>query len=163
MSLGRIGEKAEGYPGFDEIVMPDCQDVVRIRPLTVRDERKIGERDDASKALMTDHVMHILAPIVEINGGKPDNWEQVLQWFNALSPMDAPFLEAQENLLYPHLETDLPHRCDRCQNEFTHSLDLSKDFFRRRLKPGKGAAIPADVRPGNEQQKPDSGAERPTG
>jgi hypothetical protein len=152
--LGRVGEKSADYPGFDDIVLPDCQDEVRIRPLTVRDEQLINERDDASKVLMTDHVMHILMPIVSINGGKPDAWEEAVRWFNAISPQDASFLEAQEAQLYPHLDTDIPHVCDKCRHQYLHTLDFSKEFFRRSLKPGKGVAIPADVRPGSEQQKP---------
>lgn len=161
--LGRIGEKTQDYPGFDEITLPDCQDVIRVRPLTVHDERVINQRDDVSKALMTDHIMHILIPIVSINDGKPDSWEQALQWFNAISPQDAAYLEAQENQLYPHLDTDIPHRCDKCSTEFRHTLDFSQEFFRRGLKPGKGAAMANDVRPGNEQQKPGGSAERPAG
>lgn len=161
--LGRVGEKGPDYPGFDELVLPDCQDVVHVRPMTVRDERNISERDETSKALMTDHVMHILTPIVAINAGKPDAWEQILQWFNAISPRDAAYLESQENRLYPHLDTEIPHRCDKCSTEFKHALDFSQEFFRPSLKPGKGAKIPADVRPGGEQQKSGAGSEQPAG
>lgn len=163
VELGRIGEKMPDYAGYDEITLPDCQDVVHIRPLLVRDEKSISERDDTSKALMTDHILHILKPIVAINGGKPDSWEEVLRWFNAISPQDASYLERMENESYPHLETDLPHRCDKCRAEFVHSLDFSKDFFRRSLKPGKGVTLPVDVRPGNEQQKLDGEPQRSAG
>ena len=161
--LGRVGEKAADYAGYDEIVLPDCRDVVHVRPLTVRDERMINERDESSKALMTAHVMHILTPILRINDGKPDAWEEVLRWFNAVSPRDAAFLEKRENQLYPHLDTDIPHICDKCQTEFTHSLDFSKEFFRSSLKPGKEATMPVDVRSGHEQQKPSGDSQRPAG
>lgn len=161
--LGRVGEKDQTYQGFDEIVLPDCQDVVHVRPLTVRDEKVLSDRDEVSKALMTDHIMHILLPIVAINGGKPDSWEQALQWFNAISPQDAAYLESQENALYPHLDVDIPHRCDKCGTEFRHTLDFSQEFFRRSLKPGKGAAMANDVQPGSEQQKPGGSSERPAG
>jgi hypothetical protein len=161
--LGRVGEKFDGYLGYDQIVLPDCEDVVHIRPLTVRDEKFIAERDDSSKALMTDHIMHILMPIVSINDGKPDAWEQVLTWFNAISPRDAAYLEAKENELYPHLDTDIPHRCDKCQTEFRHELDFSREFFRPSVKPGKGAPVSNAVRPGNEQQGTGSDSERNSG
>lgn len=153
--LGRIGEKASDYPGYDHITLPDSGDEVYIRPLTVRDERLIADRDEVSRKFMTDHVMHILTPVVAINEGKPDGYEEVLRWFNAISPLDAAYLETQQNLLYPHLDTDIPHKCDKCGKEFTHSLEFSREFFRPSVKPGKGATVPADVRPGNEQQKLD--------
>lgn len=161
--LVRVGEKEEGYPGYDEITLPDCQDVVHIKPLLVRDEKWIQDRDETSRAMMSDHVAHILKPIVAINGGTPDSWDQVLAWFNAISPQDAAYLERMENELYPHLETDLDHVCDKCRAPFVHSLDFSKDFFRRSLKPGKGAAMASNVRPGNEQQKPGGDTQRSAG
>lgn len=154
--LGRVGEKSTGYPGYDRIELPDCKDVVDIRPLMVKDERMISTRDDISKKLITDHVMHILTPIVAINDGRPDGFEPLYTWFNALPPQDAEYLEQKENELYPHLDTDIPHTCDRCSKRFVHALDFSKEFFRTSLKPGKGAKMENAVRPGNEQ--PESGA-----
>jgi hypothetical protein len=159
--LGKVGEKPAGYPGYDEITLPESADIVYARPLSVRDERLVAERDETSRKMMTDHVMHILMPIMAINGGTPDSLDQVLQWFDALSPQDAAYLESQQNQLYPHLDTDIPHRCDKCGTEFKHPLDFSQDFFRRSLKPGKGAAMAVDVRPGSEQQKPGGDSQRP--
>lgn len=133
--LGKIGEKGEGYPGFDTITLPDCQDVVKIRPLLVKDELNINARDEASKKLATDHVLHILFPIVEINGGKPDLIDDAVRWYGALSPNDMAFLEEQENVLYPHLDTEIPHNCDACGKSFKHTLDFNQDFFRSSLRP----------------------------
>lgn len=150
--LGRIGEKTADYPGFDTIVLPECQDEVQIRPLQVKDEKLILERDAMSKQLMTDHVMHILMPIVAINGGKPDAWEEAVRWYQALPPGDAQFLEDKENALYPHLDTDLPHVCDECGMKFKHRLDFTAEFFRSSLKPGHGATLETNVRPSVERQ-----------
>ncbi len=146
--LVRVGEKdPNSYPGWDEIVLPDCQDVVHVRPLQVKDEKKLAE-DELLKKIMTEHVAHILMPIVSINDGTPDAWEQVLAWWNALSPKDAAFLESKENELYPHLDTNLPHICDRCGKKFLHQLDFSSDFFRSGLKRGHATKVETDVRSG---------------
>jgi len=150
--LGRIGEKSADYPGFDEITLPDCQDVVRIRPLRVRDERNISDRDEASRAMMTDHVARILTGIVTINEGTPSALEEVLRWWQAISPRDCAFLESEQKRLSPVLDSDIPHVCDRCSKKFVHTIEFSKDFFRPSLKPVQGNKVEADVRPGLEQR-----------
>lgn len=150
--LGRIGEKDADYTGFDEITLPDCEDVVRIRPLRVRDERNIADRDDASRAIMTDHVMRIMTGIAAINGGEPSAWEEVLRWWGAISPRDAAFLESEQKRLSPLLDSDIPHVCDRCQKKFIHTIEFGKDFFRSSLKPVPGNKVETDVRPGLEQR-----------
>lgn len=150
--LGRIGEKTADYPGFDEIILKDCQDVIRIRPLRVRDERNIADRDETSRALMTDHVMRILTGIVAINEGEPSAWEEVLHWWNAISPRDCAFLEAEQKRLSPLLDSDIPHVCDRCRKKFTHTIEFGKDFFRSSLSPVPGNKVEANVRPGLEQR-----------
>ncbi len=146
--LGRVGEKDPNtYPGWDEIVLPDCQDVVRVRPLQVKDEKKIAT-DDLLKKTMSERIMHILMPIVTINEGTPDAWEPVQIWYNALSPLDSAFLENEQNRLYPHLDTAIPHVCDRCRKKFAHTLDFSAEFFRSSLQPSKNPAVATVVRAG---------------
>jgi len=150
--LGRVGEKDTSYPGFDTLTLPECQDVLQVRPLQVKDESIILAREPASKALMTDRVMHILMPIVSINDGKPDAWEEATRWYNALSPSDAQYLEDRENELYPHLATEIPHLCDQCQKKFKHTLDFTAEFFRPSLKPSHGTKMASNVRPGVERE-----------
>lgn len=150
--LGKVGEKAVGYPGFDLITLPECQDEVGIRPLLVGDEIAILNRESASKALVTDTILHIVAPVVSINGGKPDSQEDVLRWYQALSPGDAQELEDKENQLYPHLDSNLPHVCDQCRTRFKHKLDFTSEFFRPSLKPGNRTAVAPDVRPSLERK-----------
>lgn len=154
--LSPVGQKTVDYPGSDLITLPECRDEVAIRPLQVKDERMISGRDDTLKKLASDRLMHILVPIKEINGGTPDAWEHVLRWYNALPPGDAAFLEAQQNLLYPHLDTNLPHVCDKCGRHFMHPLDLSTEFFRPSVRTGRNPTMAADVQPGvAEQRSPD--------
>ena len=149
--LRRVGEKGSDYAGWDEVALPDCGDVVRVRPLLVRDEKHISARDDTDKKLISDHVIHIITPIVSINDGSPDSKEEVMRWFNAISPRDATVLEAFENENYPHLDTSIPHQCDRCRKKYTHALDFSADFFRPSLKSGGGAALASEAGPGVER------------
>lgn len=148
--LGRVAEKTSGFPGYDIITLPDCQDALKIRPLLVKDEIYISERDDTSKQLASDRVMHILLPIMTVNDGKPDTWEELNTYYQALSPVDAAFLEDQENTLYPHLDTEIPHKCDICRRQFKFNLDFNADFFRSRVKSGSGTSMAKNVRPGME-------------
>lgn len=148
--LGRVGEKSAAYPGYDTITLPICGDVVQIRPLQVKDEKLILGRDELSAQLMTERVMRILMPVVSINEGKPDAWEDIVRWYHALHPSDAETLDTKEKENSPHLDTDIPYLCDRCQRKFKHSLDFSTEFFRASLKPGRGTSVAPDVRSGLE-------------
>jgi hypothetical protein len=150
--LGRVGEKAPDYPGWDEIILPDVEDVVRIRPLQVKDEKIITSRDATLRQLVSDRVMHIILPVVSINGGSPDGWEPLSRWYNAISPSDATFLEEQEIKLFPHLDTNIPHVCDRCGKHFKHSLDFNAEFFRSRVKSKPGSTLADNVQPGVGQR-----------
>jgi len=133
--LERLGEKGPEYQGWDEFTLPDCKDVIGMRPLQVRDERAIRERDETTKALMTERTHRILAAVTTINDGKPDCWEDAVRWYNALSPKDASELETKQNELYPHLNTTLWHTCDDCGKKFSFDLDLNDvEFFRSSLK-----------------------------
>jgi hypothetical protein len=154
--LGRIAEKGTDYPGYDEITLPDSRDIVRIRPLSIRDVQNLEGREKQFRQLMTDSMMRILQPVVTVGGGAPSGWEEITTWFKAISPRDAVYLKQMEDNLYPHLDTDIPHKCDRCGIEFTHPFDFGSEFFRSGLSSVKGSAVPANVRTSDELKGPDS-------
>jgi hypothetical protein len=137
--LDMIGEKAPGYPGFDEITLPECKDVVRIRPLLVKDQKKIENKDD-SMVTYSDRKLQILFAIVAVNDGSPDNLEEIVQWYDALSPTDARFLEEKQVDLSPRLDNRLPHKCKKCTRDFYHTLQFDQEFFR---PGGTGQSAPA--------------------
>lgn len=128
--LVKVGEKAPGYPGYDEVTLPDSKDVVRLRVLTVNDEMIIAERSEEEKKAMSDSEAQVLVPIVSVGGGTPDSKDELAVWFRALSPKDASFLTRQRAALAPQLDPDIAILCDGCQQEFKHTLDLQRDFFR---------------------------------
>ena len=151
--LERIGEKDQSYTGWDAVTLPDCKDVVAIRPLQVRDEKAIAQRDDTIKALMTERIHRVLSAVVSINEGKPDCWEDVARWYLALSPNDSGELENKQNELYPHLNTEIIHRCDDCGKIFSFNLDLNDvEFFRSSLKSSHRRPVAATPGPGMERQ-----------
>jgi hypothetical protein len=155
--LERIGEKGPDYPGHDVITLADCQDVVALRPLQIRDERAILNRDEAVKHLMTERVQRIVTAIVSINDGRPDMWEDALRWYNALSPSDVVQLERASNDLHPHLSTTMWHRCEDCGDEFSVELDITKvEFFRPGGQPVPGTNVAAAPGSGLARQGPDS-------
>jgi hypothetical protein len=145
--LDMIGEKASGYQGFDEITLPECGDVVRIRPLLVKDQKKIEQRDD-SMLSYSDRKLQILFAIVAVNEGSPDSVEEAAQWYDALSPADARHLEERQVDLSPRLDNRIPHKCKKCTRDFFHALQFDQEFFR---PGGTGQPAPApkkDVRAG---------------
>jgi hypothetical protein len=150
--LGKLGEKAPNYPGYDLIRLPECQDEVAIRPLLVGDEKRILEREPISKRLMSDTIMHILTPVQAINGGNPEVWEDLVRWYQALPPQDAQFLEDQENLLYPHLDTNIPHTCDSCRAKFKQALSINTEFFRASLKADERSRVAPALRSGLDRE-----------
>jgi hypothetical protein len=137
--LQPIGEKTVDYLGYDEVTMPECKDVVRIRPLLVRDQKKIESHDDAWKDF-SDRKLQILLAIVSVNDGAPDSLEEAAQWYDALSPADARDLEEKQVDLSPRLDNRLPHRCKICAREFFHTLLFDQEFFR---PGGTGQPAPA--------------------
>ena len=128
--LQRVGEKDANYKGFDTILLPDSQDQVDIRVLTIGDEIEIGNRSDDEKSSLPDSIATVLFSVVAVGGGRPDNKEEALLWYNALSPKDANFLREQRAKLNPQLDPDLKIECDGCGHQFVHSLELQRDFFR---------------------------------
>lgn len=127
--LERIGEKRSGYPGWDEITLPESQDVVKIRPLTVKDSKFISGRTAEQRKKITTQLLKILIPVVDVNGGLPDSLDELIGWYNALDPVDKQYLDRMENELYPHLRTELDFKCDSCGNSFEVPLKFDESFF----------------------------------
>lgn len=124
-------EKKPDYDGFETFTLPDSQDVVKVRLLTIADEKYILGRSEEDRQRMSDHIAHILLPVKEVGeGGTVDNAEEIITWYNALSPRDAEFLEKEQARRYPQLETNLDHKCDGCGFRYQWSLELTRDFFR---------------------------------
>jgi hypothetical protein len=127
-------KKDDKYDGIEKFTLPDSGDVVTCRLMTVADEKYIMERSADDRAKMADHVAHILLPITTIGDGteegKVESADEIVTWYNALSPKDADFLEKEQGRRYPQLETDIGHKCDGCGHVYEWSLDLNRDFFR---------------------------------
>jgi hypothetical protein len=125
-----LGKKAPDYAGVDDITLPDSKDVVTFRPMTVGDNMWIMERDAEKRQKLPDLIAGILLPIKAVGGGSVDNTDEILNWYDALSPKDAEFLKTEQGKLHPQLNTAVQHKCDSCGEKFTYDLDLNRDFFR---------------------------------
>jgi hypothetical protein len=137
--LGRVGEKQAGYAGYDEITLPECKDVVHVRPLLVKDHRKIEEAEDVpGSKTYSDRHKQLLFSIVSVNGGAPETLDEVATWYFALSPADAALLETEQEKLSPHLDNKIQHKCKKCAREFFHTLLFDQEFF-----PSRGTGQPA--------------------
>ena len=128
--LSKLGEKKPDYLGYDEITLPDCKDVVRLRVLTVADEMIVGERSEDDKKTLSDTEALPLAALVSVGGGKPESIQESILWYRALSPKDSEFLIAQRVALSPQLDPDIHILCDGCSKEYVYVLDLRYNFFR---------------------------------
>lgn len=128
--LEKVGEKPEEWPGYDEITLPDCKDVVQLRILTVKDEKIVQNRKPEQRREISDSDLRTLMPIVSINESTPDTMEELQLYFSALSPADATFLIEQQRQLSPHLNTSIPEKCDDCKHQFVQVLSFDRIFFR---------------------------------
>jgi len=133
-SLEMVGKKEPGYAGYDDVTLPICKDVVRIRPLLIEDELNMSQRD-ANEGLgwvkgLSDHMAAIIWPIVTVGGEKPDNMKELVTWFRALPPRDQEYLEIQELELTPHLDQRVKMTCDQCAHKYVYPLSIDDDFFR---------------------------------
>lgn len=130
--LEKVGEKSADYPGFDTITLPMIQDVVKVRPLLVEDEKTILDRKDEDKKVVPDSELRTIMRVKAINESKPDTLEELVTWFRALHAKDAKFLEDKGREITPHLNTNIPHVCDDtdCGRKFTYPLTFDQEFFR---------------------------------
>jgi len=128
--LRKAGEKPIGWNGVDTIKLPESGDEVVIRPLRVKDEKFIeGRSAEEVKAIPT-ITAHLVACVVTVGGGKPDSIVEVVRWFRALSASDQDYLSRQVDELHPRLDNEVRFKCEFCQGEFGHKIDLEKSFFR---------------------------------
>lgn len=131
--LEKIGEKSAAYPGFDQIVLPVCADVVKIRPLLIKDQIEITGRQDKS---ISDHLAETLTSVIDVNDTTPDSLKELTTWFMALHPRDQMFIQTSQGDLFPHLNQAIAHRCDECGKDYEFNLEIDDEFFRSR-----GAAV----------------------
>ena len=128
--LRKKAEKPLGWPGIDTITLPECKDVVVIRPLRVKDEKFIDSRTPEEVKAVPTLTAHILLSVVTINDTKADSVRELMQWFRAMQATDQDYLSQQIDDLHPRLDNDVEFLCDFCQEKFTHTLDLGKPFLR---------------------------------
>jgi len=144
--LERVGEKSANYLGFDIITLPKSQDIVKIRPLRVADENILETLPDDVKKAATEELCRILAHIVDIGGGTAQSFGDLLTWYNALHPVDQVFFEKAAEMMSPHLNAEMKHKCDKCDKSFTQTLPLEdKDFFRSSGQHGAQAKVAKPV------------------
>ena len=129
-----IGQKdPETYVGYDEITMPESKDIVHVKPLTIADIKWIADNDDKYPPGSIRVVMSVDAVGTDAETmGKPDNPEELIEWWRRLHPRDQAFLDDQQSKLYPHLSTSIDYECDGkdCDNKFPFTLNFDDDFFR---------------------------------
>lgn len=130
--LEKVGEKTADFKGFDVITLPMCADAVKIRPLLIRDEKLIVNREEAKRKVIGDGELRTLMRVVSINDSTADTLDEMAVWFRALHAKDAKFLEDQGRDLTPHLNTNVKHKCDDtdCGREFIFPLNFDQEFFR---------------------------------
>jgi hypothetical protein len=161
--LERVGEKLPGWPGYDAITMPDCKDVVNMRPITVGEELSIMGRTENERKNCSDTVAYVLAGLVSVGDGKPDNVKEALDWFNAMSPRDQSYLIDTWDKVLPQLGTMVNMKCDHCEHEFQHNLRLDQDFFRREPRASDGRKVDDSVRTGVQVQGTNTGSDKSAG
>ena len=128
--LEKVAEKALNYAGYDEITLPESRDVVRLRPLFVKDSVSIAERSPEQKAAIPDVLASTLCCIVSVGGGAPESYSELAEWHAALDPVDVDFIEREQNRLTPRLNQTIPHQCNSCKTRFSHTLRFDQEFFR---------------------------------
>ena len=130
--LEKVGEKTADYAGFELITLPVSTDIVTLRPLLVKDEKMIMNREDNEKKFVPDPELRTLMRIMTIGDGKPDTLEELVTWFRALHPKDSKFLEDEGRRITPHLNTNIPHLGDdaECGRKYIQPVTFDQEFFR---------------------------------
>jgi hypothetical protein len=110
--------------------LPDSKDTVTVRPITVGDNMYIMDRTPEQREKMPDMLAVILLPIKTVGGGSVDSTDEILEWYNALSPRDAEFLAKEQGRRHPQLDTTVQQKCEVCGHKYAYNLELNRDFFR---------------------------------
>lgn len=143
--LTMVGKKEMDFSGVDEFTLDDCGDVVAIRPLTVADILKIDQRNEIEKATLSDARAQLIWGVVSIGGGAPETLDEVNTWYLALSPSDQSLFDLNRQELEPHLSEEVKYKCDKCHAEFSVTLQLDTNFFRRRVRKGPSRSVAQSV------------------
>lgn len=143
--LQAIGQKTVGYKKFDTVTLDESKEIVDVRPLCVRDELTIIGRVSTERARISNHIAHIIAPIVAINATQADRIEELMEWYESLSPHDSNQLESFIEASAPHLSQELPQKCSNCGNLWAHRLVLDQEFFRTGRMGTAGRALAANL------------------
>jgi hypothetical protein len=125
-----LGAKPENYAGLDLVTLPVCQDVIGIRPLMVKDERTVLQRERDAKDKISNRELRTALAIVHVNETTPDSLMEMVQYLRALAPADIRFLEKEINDVAPRLNTLQEHKCDSCGRDYTVPLHFDTEFFR---------------------------------
>lgn len=128
--LEKVAEKAPNYPGWDDVTLPESKDVVRVRPLFVKDSVAIAERTPEQKRDISESLASTLCCITSVGGGSPDSYSELATWYAALDPADVTFLEKEQARLSPRLSQVIKHKCAECKTEFNHTISFDQEFFR---------------------------------
>jgi hypothetical protein len=128
--LDKLNEKPIDYPGWDEVTLPDCGDVLKIRSLQIKDERAVIAREDDARVKVPDRIARIIRSIVSINDSLWDMADELVTYYDCLSPKDAAFIEEAIDAKEPRLNTSIWHQCKSCGTKFRHELVIDQQFFR---------------------------------
>lgn len=153
--LARVGEKSMDYQGYDVITLPDCKDVVKIRPMLINDMVTIEDRPEEIRKKYPDRLCRVLVPVVDINDSTPDSFDELQTWYEALTPTDKEYLTDKQDELYPHLNTDIDWTCDKCGHQFQFPLVFNDRFFRDNSGAGTRGPLAADGKASVPLKKPD--------
>ena len=128
--LEPVGAKATDYEGLDKVTLARSKDEVGFRPLTVADIKFIEGREDDQVELCPESLAYILRGVVTVGGGTPGSVDELVQWYRALHPGDQQALSAAMDAASPHLNSNLPHQCDKCRTKFIYPVTFDDEFFR---------------------------------
>lgn len=129
--MGILGSKAEDYPGFDEITLPESKDKIRFRPLQVMHLRQAIEARAQMVASISENGANLALSIQAVNDTLPESPQELFAYYLALPPVDVAYLKQKSKELSPALDTHVPHTCDAedCRSPFHYNLGLHYDFF----------------------------------
>lgn len=145
-----LGLKELDYPGYDEIKLPDSEDLVCIRPTTIGDVIRLANRNDLEKATVTETRAALLWNITSVGGGKPDSLDELNEWYNALSPSDQVYIGQTREKLEPQLSNRIKFECERCKEEFSVEIPLNSEFFRLGVPTKPEGQVEQGVSPGKK-------------
>jgi len=132
LPINRVEESFEGYHTF---TLPDSQDVVKVRFLTVGDDLSVDAAAKQFKMNARDpgdpgYKFRLAKHVVSVNDGLPESLQEVVAYLSELDGKDPQVFKREIETNQPGVPPLLTIQCPSCSEQYEIPFKMTQEFFR---------------------------------